>query len=96
MTTPGNVEHGSNLKAIQKRNNLSLLGLAQLLAVDESVAHKWIKGERNPSAAAARLIEVFLTIEAVAPDIFKTFLPQVDPTREPGKPGRPKGSKNKG
>jgi transcriptional regulator with XRE-family HTH domain len=48
---------------------------AQYLGVPVYTLRKWIKGERTPSAAVLRLIEVLGVIEALAPAIHDALVP---------------------
>lgn len=63
---------------------------AAFLGVPVFTLRKWIKGERNPSAAAVRLFEVLGMLEAIAPAIHAGFLPAPCEPALPRKPGRPK------
>ena len=49
---------------------------AAYLGVPVPTFRKWITGERAPSAAVHRLIEVLGVIEALAPDLHKSFIPE--------------------
>ena len=51
------------------RHNLSTKQLAAYLGVPLTVATKWRTGERVPSAAARRLIEVLSMIDVLVPEI---------------------------
>lgn len=48
---------------------------AQALGVPIYTARKWINGTRAPNAAAVRLLDVFETLEALAPALHDSFLP---------------------
>lgn len=48
---------------------------AQYLGVPVYTLRKWAKGERTPSAATLRLLEVLGLIEALAPAIHEALVP---------------------
>lgn len=64
------------IKALVARHDLTDKGLAHLLGVPQTTARKWLDGHREPSAAAYRLIDVFTTLDAIAPGLMSAFLPQ--------------------
>jgi DNA-binding transcriptional regulator YiaG len=63
------------VRALVARYDLDDKGLSTLLGVPESTARKWLDGHREPSAAAYRLIDVFTTLQAIAPEIMNAFVP---------------------
>jgi DNA-binding transcriptional regulator YiaG len=63
------------VRALVARYDLDDKGLSTLLGVPESTARKWLDGHREPSAAAYRLIDVFTTLQAIAPEIMHAFVP---------------------
>jgi len=63
------------VRALVARHDLDDKGLATLLGVPETTARKWLDGNRTPSAAAHRLIDVFNTLDAIAPAIMSAFVP---------------------
>lgn len=48
---------------------------ADYLGVPVFTLRKWAKGERSPSAAVLRLLDVLGTVEALAPALHAGFLP---------------------
>jgi hypothetical protein len=56
---------------------------AAYFGVPVYTVRKWLTGEREPGAAVARLLEVMGLLEALAPNLHKTFLVNltVRPTR---------------
>lgn len=48
---------------------------AEYLGVPVFTLRKWVKGERKPSAATLRLIEVLGLIEALAPAMHEALIP---------------------
>ena len=68
------METKDRLRGIMQRQGLSKSGLADYLGVPDQTAHKWLSGERHPSAAVTRLIDVLETLEMFAPDIHDAIL----------------------
>ena len=68
------METRERLKGIMRRQGLSKKGLADYLGVPEQTCFKWITGERLPSAAVIRLIDVLEMIEMLAPDIHNSIM----------------------
>ena len=60
---------------LMTRLNLDEPRAAQYLGVPVFTLRKWIKGERKPSAATLRLIEVLGLIEALAPAMHEALIP---------------------
>ena len=58
-----------------RRLNLDETQAADYLGVPVFTFRKWASGERQPSAAALRLLDVLGTIEALAPALHAGFLP---------------------
>ena len=56
------------------RLNLSEPQAARYLGVPVYTVRKWIAGTRKPAASALRLIDVFQTLEALAPALHDYFL----------------------
>lgn len=48
---------------------------AEYLAIPLFTLRKWIRGEREPSAAVIRLFDVLGMIESMAPAVHECFLP---------------------
>lgn len=61
---------------LMDRLNMDDIRAAQYLGVPVYTLRKWAKGERTPSAAALRLLEVLGLIEAIAPAIHAALLPR--------------------
>lgn len=59
---------------------------AAYLGVPVYTLRKWIKGERAPSAATLRLLEVLGLIEALAPAIHAALVPVAHVGEVPAKP----------
>lgn len=74
------------VRALAARHDLTDAGLAKLLGVPQTTARKWLDGAREPSAAAYRLIDVFSTLDAIAPGLMTVFLPA--PRAHQGRPRR--------
>ena len=58
------------------RLNLTDAQCAEYLGVPLPTFRKWMNGDRAPSAAVHRLIVVLGVIEALAPDLHKSFIPE--------------------
>ena len=71
------METKERLKGIMRRQGLSKTGLADYLGVPDQTVFKWITGERQPSAAVIRLIDVLEMIEMLAPDIHNSIVGSV-------------------
>jgi hypothetical protein len=70
MTTPSNP-----FAALMARLDLDEHQAADYLGVPVFTFRKWANGERSPSAATLRLLDVLRTIEALAPALHAAFLP---------------------
>ena len=64
-------------KALQTRLNLDDGQAAAYLGVPVFTFKKWSAGERKPTAAVARLLEVLGMVEAMNPALHASFLPPV-------------------
>lgn len=67
------------LGAFVARRALDEPAAAGLLGVPVFTFRKWATGTRAPSAAAVRLLDVFCTLEALAPAMLDSFVPPVRP-----------------
>lgn len=65
------------LLALLYRQRMTDLQGAALLGVPVYTLRKWLTGQRVPSAAAVRLVDVLLTLEALAPDMLAALAPTV-------------------
>lgn len=75
-------------KQLQTRLNLDETRAAAYLGVPVFTFRKWAAGERKPTAAVARLLEVLGMVEAMNPALHASFLP---PDAVPTAPKRPVG-----
>lgn len=62
-------EFARTLQGIADRHNLDAPGLARYLGTPVPTVKKWLRGEREPSATAVRLVRVMGMLEFLAPDI---------------------------
>jgi DNA-binding transcriptional regulator YiaG len=62
------------LKAIKQANKLSNKGLACYLGVPPATVVKWLSGDRTPSAALIKLIDVLEMLAVIAPDIHNQLI----------------------
>jgi transcriptional regulator with XRE-family HTH domain len=69
--------HGNLLRKTMWRLRLDAKGMAKYLGVSNGTMMSWLKGERNPSDSAIRLIEVMGLIEIISPEIHALLLPPV-------------------
>lgn len=60
---------------LMHRLGLDEPGAADYLGVPVFTFRKWASGERQPSAAVLRLLDVLGTVEALAPALHAGFLP---------------------
>jgi DNA-binding transcriptional regulator YiaG len=74
--TPQNPQFTADLLALIDRHQLSEPAAAALLGVPVFTLKKWTTGERSPSAATIRLLEVLGIVEALAPSLFGVLTPQ--------------------
>lgn len=70
MTTQSNA-----FQHLMQRLHLDDTQAADYLGVPVFTFRKWASGERTPSAAVLRLLDVLGTIEALAPALHAGFLP---------------------
>ena len=80
-------------KALQTRLNLDEPRAAAYLGVPVFTFRKWAAGDRKPTAAVARLLEVLGMVEAMNPALHDSFLPPVGEPKVAGKRGRPSKTK---
>ena len=71
MTTPSD-----RLMALRAATGLSETGFAHYLGVPIHTLKKWLSGQRMPTSAALRLIEVLEVLQAIAPGIVQHLIPQ--------------------
>ena len=76
--------------AIMARLNLDEPRAAAYLGVPVFTFRKWVTGERTPTAAVLRLVDVLGTIEALAPALHASFVPAPSEPKVPAKRGRPR------
>jgi hypothetical protein len=76
-------------KALQTRLNLDESQAAAYLGVPVFTFRKWAAGDRKPTAAVARLLEVLGMVEAMNPALHDSFLPAPTEPKVAGKRGRP-------
>jgi hypothetical protein len=65
----------ADLNDFMGRRGLDETRAAGLLGVPVFTLKKWATGTRAPSAAAVRLLDVFCTLEALAPAMLDSFTP---------------------
>lgn len=70
---PGSFAH--NIQSMQNRLGLDEPSAARYLGVPVHTYRKWANGERTPSAAVVRLLDVLGMIEAMAPDLHAHLIP---------------------
>lgn len=70
------------LLALLYRQKLTEAQGAALLGVPVYTLRKWLTGQRVPSAAAVRLVDVLMTLEALAPDMLAALTPTFAPESE--------------
>ena len=75
MTPTNPPQFTADLLAMIERRALSDTRAAGLLGVPVFTLRKWTAGQRSPSAAAHRLLDVLLTLEAIAPDVLGALTP---------------------
>ena len=62
--------------ALMTRLNLDEPRAAEYLGVPVFTFRKWLNGERTPSSAVFRLLDVLGTVEALAPALHSALLPE--------------------
>ena len=80
-------------KSLQSRLNLDESQAAAYLGVPVFTFRKWAAGDRKPTAAVARLLEVLGMVEAMNPALHDSFLPPASEPKVAGKRGRPSKTK---
>lgn len=80
-------------KALQTRLNLDEPRAAAYLGVPVFTFRKWATGDRKPTAAVTRLLEVLGMVEAMNPALHASFLPPAGAPKAAGKRGRPSTTK---
>lgn len=65
----------TDLLALIERQALTDTRAAGLLGVPVYTLRKWTAGQRAPSAAAHRLLDVLMTLEALVPDVLAALTP---------------------
>jgi len=65
----------TDLLPLIERQALTDTRAAGLLGVPVFTLRKWTSGQRAPSAAAHRLLDVLLTLEALVPDVLAALTP---------------------
>ena len=63
------------LTLIMSRLSMSDMALSDYLGCPVPTVRKWLSGERRPSSATVRLLDVLGTIEALAPDVHASLVP---------------------
>lgn len=63
------------LASLIERHQLTEARAAGLLGVPVFTLRKWTTGQRAPSAAAVRLVDVLATLEVVAPGLLAALIP---------------------
>jgi hypothetical protein len=63
--------------ALIERHKLNEQSAAALLGVPVFTLKKWTTGERSPSAATIRLLEVLGIVEALAPSLFGVLTSEI-------------------
>jgi hypothetical protein len=85
---PALPQFAQDLGDLIARRALDETRAAGLLGVPVFTLRKWTAGIRAPSAAAVRLLDVLLTLDAIAPALIDALTP---PPTAPKRPrGRPK------
>lgn len=72
-----NPPFSATLAALIERQGLTPGQASALLGVPVYTLRKWLAGQRVPSAAAVRLVDVLLTLETLAPDMLAALAPTV-------------------
>jgi hypothetical protein len=80
---PQNPDFAPTLVALLTRHQLTEAQTAGLLGVPVFTLRKWTAGQRAPSAAAVRLLDVLCTMEALAPSLLGAFIPAPVPPKPP-------------
>ena len=80
--TPKEPAFADTLLALLYRQKLTEAQGAALLGVPVYTLRKWLTGQRVPSAAAVRLVDVLMTLEALSPDMLAALTPTLAPESE--------------
>jgi hypothetical protein len=75
--TPQNPQFTADLLALIDRHKLNDAQSAALLGVPVFTLKKWTTGERSPSAATVRLLEIIGVLEALAPSLFGVLTSEI-------------------
>jgi transcriptional regulator with XRE-family HTH domain len=89
---PQNPDFVATLAALTQRHQLAEAQTAGLLGVPVYTLRKWTAGQRAPSAAAVRLLDVLCTLETLAPGILAALIPVAAPAAPRGR--KPSGAKS--
>jgi hypothetical protein len=89
---PGTV--AERVRQTVDRLNLDEGQAAAYFGVPVFTVRKWCTGEREPSAAVARLLEVMGLLEALAPNLHQTFLVNLTPRPTRGRRATPSPAHN--
>ena len=69
-------KHAERLRALMDRLDLTQVQAAKYLGVPLPTLVNWVYGHREPNAGTLKLMSVFSTLEALAPEIHAMFLPK--------------------
>ena len=87
MNTRNQLQANPVFAAMMSRLSLDEPRAAQYLGVPVFTLRKWLSGTRTPSASVLRLVEVLGIVEALAPGLHASLLPEVpEPKRTRGRP----------
>lgn len=93
MTTDNPLPANPVFLDLMTRLHLDEHRAAQYLGVPVFTLRKWLDGTRVPSASVLRLVEVLGIVEALAPALHASLLPEVpEPTAPRRRRGRPRGA----
>lgn len=77
------------LKSIMQRLNLDEYQASLYFGVPVYTLKKWVTGERKPSSATIRLLEILGIVEALAPELHQHLMPaQTTTLRKRGRPAK--------
>lgn len=85
---PGTI--AERVRATVDRLHLDEARAADYLGVPVFTLRKWCSGEREPGAVVARLLDVLGMVEAFAPALHASFMPEAAPAAPKRPRGRPK------
>lgn len=80
-----NPDFAPTLAALTQRHQLTEAQTAGLLGVPVFTLRKWTAGQRAPSAAAVRLLDVLCTLETLAPGLLAALIPVAAPVAPRGR-----------